>query len=79
MDGYSKDLIKVDFPDPETPVIQTSLLRGKSSVRFFKLFCLAPERVMRFFPLRLFCGTGISFIPSKYLAVKLSFALMSAL
>src|SRR5258708_2449831 len=35
-------MVKEDFPDPETPVTTISLLRGISTVIFFRLWTLAP-------------------------------------
>ena len=35
-------LIKVDFPEPETPVTAMNLPRGKRAVMSCKLFSLAP-------------------------------------
>ena len=31
-------MIRVDFPEPETPVIQTKLPKGTSTLIFFRLF-----------------------------------------
>ena len=43
MAGNNVWLIKVDFPDPETPVIQTRFPKGIFKSTFFKLFPVQPE------------------------------------
>jgi hypothetical protein len=36
-----------DFPEPDNPVITTSLLRGISMEMFLRLCCLAPRILMK--------------------------------
>ena len=38
---YNTSFIKVDFPEPETPVIQVNTTSGILRFSFFKLFCVA--------------------------------------
>ena len=40
--GYKVSFIKVDFPEPETPVTQINLPSGNFTLKFFKLFPAAP-------------------------------------
>src|SRR5690606_39708999 len=37
---------KLDFPDPERPVMTTSLFLGMATSKFFKLWSLAPLIIM---------------------------------
>ena len=69
--------IKVDFPEPETPVKTVILPSGISISRFFKLFLWA------FFtcknsplPSRNLSGIGINLSPDKYFPVKESLVLI---
>ncbi len=41
--GNKTDRIKVDFPDPEIPVMTESRPTGKRTSTFFKLFARAPR------------------------------------
>ena len=62
-------LIKVDFPEPETPVTAMNLPRGKRTVISCKLFSLAPVILIeRPFPERRSVGTGIFRLPGQILA-----------
>ena len=64
---YSTSLMSDDLPEPETPVMHTSLPSGMSTVTFFRLFCCAPTMVIFLpFPSRLVCGTGMNRCPLKY-------------
>jgi hypothetical protein len=50
----------VDFPDPLTPVTQTSIPSGKRRFKFFRLFSRAPMmRSSRPERIRLFSGRAI--------------------
>jgi hypothetical protein len=40
-----------DFPDPDSPVITTSLLRGMATLQFFRLFTLARLMMIKSFGL----------------------------
>ena len=64
---YRISLISDDLPEPDTPVTQTNLPSGMSTVTFFRLFCFAPTIVI-FLPLpaRRFSGTGIVRAPLRY-------------
>ena len=64
--------IREDLPPPETPVMQVNVPRGIFKFTFFRLWVLAPLRLIKSpFPLRRLAGTEISFCPFKYCAVKL--------
>ena len=53
--GYNVCLIRVDFPDPETPVTQTNFPIGIEQLIFFKLLPVAPSNIIfLLFPTRLF-------------------------
>ena len=43
MPGIRVWFIKDDFPEPETPVIATSLFKGISTLMLFKLLVFASE------------------------------------
>ena len=47
-DLYRISLIKVDFPEPETPVTQTNCPKGIRTLIFFRLFSFAPIISMYF-------------------------------
>ena len=69
-DLYRISLIKVDFPEPETPVTQTNCPKGIRTLIFFRLFSFAPIISMYFLLLFLLCfGTNIFFFPLKYCPV----------
>jgi len=54
------------LPLPETPVTQISLPKGNSTETFFKLFPVAPIKLIDFpFPFLLFFGISIVFVPFK--------------
>ena len=64
---FKMPLIKVDFPEPETPVTAMNFPRGKRAVISCKLFSLAPViSIERPFPERRSVGTGILRLPDKY-------------
>ena len=64
---FKMPLIKVDFPEPETPVTAMNFPRGKRTVMSCKLFSLAPViSIERPFPERRSVGTGILRLPDKY-------------
>ena len=58
---------KVDFPLPDTPVIQVKVPKGIFKFTFFKLFPQAPviSKNLPFFADLLFFGTEINFLPDK--------------
>ena len=61
-------LTKVDLPDPDTPVTAVIIPKGKSTVKFCKLFSDAPvifTVLSASTGLRL-VGTGIFFLPDRY-------------
>ena len=65
--GKNTSLNKVDFPLPETPVIQVKVPKGISTDTFFKLCSVTPSSTMEFpFPLRRFSGTSIFKVPARY-------------
>ena len=68
---YKISFINVDFPDPETPVIQVNTPNGNLTSIFFRLCSVAPFTSI-YFPfvgfLR-FLGTSILFLPLKYCPV----------
>ncbi len=62
--------MRVLFPLPDTPVIQTILPRGRWTSMFFRLFSAAPRITSSFSrPIRRFLGRGISFAPLRYCPV----------
>ena len=64
--------MRLDFPDPETPVTQVRSPIGMSTFTFFKLFLLAFLKLRTCFLLKgfLFFGTSIDILPDKYLPVS---------
>ena len=68
---YKISLIRVDLPDPETPVIQTSFPSGIETLMPFKLFADALTILSNLpFPSRLFFGTSICLRPERYCPVN---------
>ena len=67
--------ISVDFPDPETPVMQVNKPMGIIRSTFFKLLPEAPFSVINFFSLYLerLIGTDIFSLPLRNLPVNDSF------
>ena len=64
--GWSISLRKVDFPDPETPVIHTNFPRGISTSIFFRLFLEQPSTTMLFpLPRLLSLGTSMVRAPER--------------
>ena len=45
---YNISFINVDFPEPDTPVIQVNTPSGIFTFMFFRLFCSAPTISMDF-------------------------------
>ena len=69
--GYKVWFIRLDLPEPDTPVMLVNFPNGNFTVTFFKLFPVAPIKVNNF-PLpfrRLFC-TLILACPVKYFPVS---------
>ena len=61
---YRMSFTSVDFPEPETPVTAVKTPSGKRTVRFLRLFSLAPTTVRNFpFPARLEAGRSIASRP----------------
>jgi hypothetical protein len=65
---YKISFIKVDFPEPETPVIQVNTPSGNFTSIFFKLCSVAPFTSIHFpfVGFLRFLGTSIFFLPLKY-------------
>ena len=61
-------MVKVDFPPPDTPVMQVNSPTGISPVTDFRLLPLAPEMRITFLGdgLRRFSGMGMSLAPVRY-------------
>ena len=62
-------LIRLDFPEPETPVTQLNTLSGNFTSMPRRLFIRAPFSSMALFHLRLDLGVSITSRPVKYLMV----------
>jgi len=56
---------RVDFPEPETPVRQTKMPRGRSRESFLMLLAEAREIFKWDFGLRCFVGVAIVFWPER--------------
>ena len=67
---YRISTIKVDFPEPDTPVMQTNSPRGILTSIFLRLFSVAPL-IFRNLPLpcRRSLGRGTIFLPERYAPV----------
>ena len=64
---YKISLISVLFPEPETPVTQTSLPSGIFTFTFLRLFSAAPRISINFpLPSLRFSGTGITLLWLRY-------------
>jgi hypothetical protein len=64
-------MIKVDFPDPETPVMQVKTPKGISTSIFFKLLAVAFRMTKNFSPTGLlWFGSGMKLLPERYAPVK---------
>ena len=62
--------MRVDFPEPDTPVTAINFPSGKRAVMFCKLFSRAPvTSIKRPFPTRRSDGTGIARFPDRYCPV----------
>ena len=60
-------MIRVDFPDPLTPVMQINFPSGILRFTFFKLFPFAPFKVINFqLPSLRESGTEIALFPERY-------------
>jgi len=71
--GYKTSDNKVDFPEPETPVMQVKMPSGISTLIFFKLCSLTPFNFKNVpFPLRRFLGIVMLIAPDRYCPVRLS-------
>ena len=67
---YKTSFIRVDFPEPETPVTHVNTPSGILTFIFFKLFSSAPIISIDFpFDFLLFFGTKIFLLPLKYCPV----------
>ena len=67
--GYKMPLIRLDFPEPDTPVTQLNTLSGNFTSMPRRLFIRAPFSSMALFHLRLDLGVSITSRPVKYLMV----------
>lgn len=66
-------MVSVDLPPPETPVTQTNLPKGKSTVTSWRLLPLAFTTVRALpLPFRRSAGTEISRVPERYWPVRLA-------
>ena len=71
INGNNVLFINVDFPLPETPVINTKFPKGIFRLIFFKLFSLAPKSsINNPLPFLIFFGTGIKFLLFIYFEIK---------
>src|ERR1700744_2487775 len=63
---YRISLMSVLFPDPEAPVMATSMPRGISTSTFFRLFSRAPRTISDApSPLRRLAGVAIHRLPER--------------
>ena len=64
---YKISLMREDLPDPDTPVTQVKVPRGKVTSSPSRLFSAAP-RITRLWPLpaRRWAGTGMLLAPERY-------------
>ena len=68
---YKISLIKVDLPEPDTPVMQIIFPKGIETLMPFKLFAVAFTILSDLpFPARLFFGTSICLRPERYCPVS---------
>ena len=59
-------MVKLDLPEPETPVMQVNVPSGMEAVTFLRLLAVAPERVSCFpVPLRRAAGIGTARRPLR--------------
>ena len=64
-------MIKVDLPDPLTPVTNVKVPKGKLVFTFFKVFPVAPLiSIDKPLPFLRYVGTAMAFLPAKYKAVS---------
>ena len=68
--GCKVSLMRVDFPEPDTPVTTISVPKGNFTSTCFKLFPVQPHRVINFSLLRRIEGTSIFSSPLRYRAVS---------
>ena len=67
---YKTSFIKLDLPEPDTPVTQLNTPKGILTLTSFKLFSFAPIISIDLpFDFLLFLGTAILILPLKYLPV----------
>ena len=65
--GNSTSLMRVDFPEPDTPVTQVNVPSGIDTAMFFKLCSLTPlMRRLCEFPVRRLSGIAMVKVPAKY-------------
>src|SRR5690606_18175590 len=76
--GNRVSLIRVDLPEPDTPVMQVDTPMGMSRSTLRRLLPLAPLMVRRFFvsPGRRLAGMAMAFLPDRYWPVIEAGALM---
>ena len=71
--------MRVDLPEPETPVTPMSVPSGKSTVTFFRLLPFAPTMRSTFpLPSRRTVGTAMRRFPLRYSAVRVLLLSISA-
>jgi len=59
-------MVKLDLPEPETPVMQVKVPSGIEAVTFFRLLAVAPLRVSFLpVPLRRAAGSGTARRPLR--------------
>jgi hypothetical protein len=64
-------MIKVDFPDPETPVMQVKTPKGMFTSISFRLLAVASRITKNLSPTGLLCsGRGMKLFPERYAPVK---------
>src|SRR5690606_22358956 len=70
--GYRVVLIRVDLPEPDTPVIQVNRPKGISSVTLFRLLPVAPTRrsILSGLGAVRCWGTAITRVPERYSPVS---------
>ena len=72
-------MIKVDLPEPLTPVTTVNMPIGNFTLTFCKLFSLAPRISIQFLPgLRRSSGSAINLRPLKYCPVIESSTFMTS-
>ena len=65
--GYKTSLIKVDLPEPDTPVMHVNVPSFTSIPTFLRLCSVTPVNFMENpFPLRRFSGSAMRSVPARY-------------